>query len=43
MDIGDIEHFIEEAEDMDEVQDIYNMAKRRLEKSVYLELQAEKE
>ena len=43
MDIGDIEHFIEEAEDMDEVQDIYNMAKRRLEKSVYLELQAEDE
>ena len=43
MDIGDIEHFIEEAKDMDEVLDIYNMAKRRLERNVYLELQAEEE
>ncbi len=43
MDIGDIEHFIEEAIDMDEVLDIYNMAKRRLERNVYLELQAEEE
>ena len=43
MDIGDIEHFIEEAEDMNEVEDIYHMAKSRLERSVYLELQAEEE
>ena len=43
MDIGDIEHFIEEAEDMNEVEDIYHMAKRRLERNVYLELQAEEE
>ena len=43
MDIGDIEHFIEESIDMDEVLDIYNMAKRRLERNVYLELQAEEE
>ena len=41
MDIGDIEYFIEESIDMDEVLDIYNMAKRRLERNVYLELQAE--
>lgn len=43
MDIGDIEYFIEESIDMDEVLDIYNMAKRRLETNVYLELQAEEE
>ncbi len=43
MDIGDIEYFIEESIDMDEVLDIYNMAKRRLERNVYLELQAEEE
>tara|TARA_B100000508_G_C11433806_1_gene264872 strand:+ start:43 stop:174 length:132 start_codon:yes stop_codon:yes gene_type:complete len=43
MDIGDIEYFIEESKDMDEVLDIYNMAKRRLERNVYLELQAEEE
>ena len=43
MDIGDIEYFIEESIDMDEVLDIYNMAKRRLERNVYLELQAEED